>query len=126
MINNKIEKVKNFVKEHKESIIIGSLVTAYGLGSYIWGVVVGRKSVDVGKNDFIIKEGDSRLYNLFNNIYHRYGDKVTGTFTGMTSGGFKPEELGKLGNHMIDSGTPGDQKFTHFIAVGVTEEDENK
>lgn len=107
----KKEKVKKFWKEHQTEIVAG---IASGLTFLIgYGVCMH----DMKKANAVIVNDSIRKV-LFDS-HDKHGSTV-GLFTGITTNPVKPDDLGKLGEVMMELDTPKDAGFTHFIAIGPT------
>ena len=88
-------KVKKFMKEHGKDILVGIA----GGAIFVSGVIVGKKIVlnnlqsDVSLNKF----GE-----LMNNVRATVGNNKTGYLATYTPGEFTVDDLGKVGNVMIE------------------------
>lgn len=107
-----MKKVKDFIKEHKWTIINGAVGTVIGgtlcgLGCYAgYGYCLKHKTVLA---DGITKE-------VIDNAIEQYHNNLCVHGRAIHNGGYKPIELGRLGEDMMDTGAPADKVFTHFIA----------
>ena len=102
-----------FLKEHKKDIF-------YIAVSGVVGAVVYRAGVKhVYKNHTVVC--DSNINNILRNANYMYGTKNV-IYSKTTAIGFKPDELGKLGEAMsknaINNKVELPDVFTHFIAIG--------
>ena len=106
-----MKKVKDFIKEHKWTIIGGTVGGALcGLGCYAGYSYCFRHELvlDDGIAKNVIVDAIKR-YTYYTKVYGRAMEP---------DNGYKPTELGQLGKDMIKGGVPADKVFTHFIAIG--------
>ena len=107
-----VGKVKTFVKEHKKELLAG-------LGLVVVGSVVGYNGYKFKRR----LTGDIKLeykpiIDVLVDGQVRYNDK-NWISTIISNNIYKPEELGKLGEEIIESCSNGQNpEFTHFIAIG--------
>lgn len=106
-------KVMEFVKEHKKDIIYIAVIGAIGVVAFKAGVK------HVYKNHTVV--GDDIVAEVLCNANDIYGFKNV-RYAKTTSTGFKPSELGKLGEAMSKTAIKDKVElpdiFTHFIAIG--------
>ena len=106
------EKVKKYLKEHKKEIVRAGVIA----GSVTLGYIIGYKQWKNYIGDGVIVP-DSPLANHLLDAQKKY--KGCAAVCNVINGeGFKPSELGKLGEAAVGLGAPHDQTFTHFIAIG--------
>lgn len=107
------EKMKKFWEEHKKEVIVG----AVGAGVLVLGGVIGYEK---GFKKGILYtaeclENSGGIWTVLRDIPN--GTNVD-IFTGISDTPFTAEELGKLGERMIEEGATAQHVFTHFIALG--------
>lgn len=107
----KIDKVKKFCRKHKTK-----LAFLAGASLVCLGGIVGVLSDKANKTKFYKEHSYKVLSVLDDYLSKPRGDSKV--FGGAHTSGFKPSELGEIGNAMLELGCPTDQKFTHFIAIG--------
>lgn len=109
----KVNKVKIWIKEHSEKIILtGMLVAEAGIGLW-YGKKIG--AIKVYRDKIVLAKGTT-IEAVVKSIANTYPE---GSLTfGLIGAKYTPDQLGELGKVMINSGTPCDKNFTHFIAVG--------
>ena len=107
-------KVKEFTQKHKKG-----LQTVAITGLAVSGVYFGWKLCDVIKiGDGIILKSDSPVKYVLEDVKKTY-KTVTWAFGGINDNGLKPEQLGELGEAMINGANfVNGETFTHFIAIG--------
>lgn len=105
-------KVKTFVKEHKKELLAG-------LGLVVVGSIVGYNGYKFKRR----LTGDFKLeckpiMDVLVDSHVKYNDK-NWIYTVASDNVYKPEDLGKLGEEIIESCSNGQKPgFTHFIAIG--------
>lgn len=105
-------KVKTFVKEHKKELLVG-------LGLVVVGSVVGYNGYEFKRR----LTGDFKLEckpikDVLVDSQVKYNDKKW-LSTVVSDNVYKPEDLGKLGEEIIESCSNRQKpEFTHFIAIG--------
>lgn len=115
------EKAKGFLERNKFAIACGMISGFTCLIGYKWAM----HDMGVKKGDLIITNENLKLMIL--DAQNKYGgDKANMTvFQKLFDEAVKPEELGKLGEALIETNErlfPGTKPgtFTHFIAFGPT------
>ena len=103
-------KVKEFVKKHKDEIKFWSGIALIVGGSGFIGYYAGRNTFRPNE----IRVNNEVITNVFNDIQN--GTRV-GVFGGIAKTGVTPDQLGELGKIMVDSGVPNTRAFTHFVAI---------
>lgn len=115
------EKAKGFWERNKFTIACGAIAEIWYLFGYKWAI----HNMGVKKGDLIIT--NEYMKQMILDAQNKYGGKKNNmtVFQYMFNEAVKPEDLGKLGEALIDThekyfpGTkPG--SFTHFIAFGPT------
>lgn len=103
-------KVKIWIKEHSEEIKLGVVVAGVG----VWfGKKIGANKV---YRDETVLTAGTPVEAVVKSIANTYPEGCL-TF-GLIGARYTPDQLGELGKVMINSGTPCDKNFTHFIVVG--------
>lgn len=109
-----MERVKKFKEEHP--VLVKTVAT---VGVLTVGCVVGWKGctmIQKRKGDLLIS-GKDPIAKLIRGAMTVY-PTVCGVYTGIETDGYTPEQLGKIGELMIECGVPETEKLTHFIAIG--------
>lgn len=109
----KMEKIKNYLKEHKTEILIGVGVTVVAIGGAALGFYAGRNYF--GKDEFRVN--NKVITKVFRSIPN---GTMVNTFGGIAADPLKIGDLGALGEFMAKIGVPEEDAFTHFIAIGKT------
>ncbi len=109
-----MKKVKDFIKEHKWTIIngtVGAVIggTLCGLGCYAGYKYCLRHETILA--DGVIKDVIENSVKRYGNVTRIYGRATL-------NDGYKPIELGLLGEDMVKVGVPADKIFTHFVIMG--------
>ena len=106
-------EVMEFLKKHEKDILYLTVAGVMGAVAYRAGVK------HVYKNHIVV--GDSCIADVLQNAHDIYGIKNI-KYAKTTSIGFKPTELGKLGEAMLKTAIKDEVElpdaFTHFIAIG--------
>ena len=104
-----LEKVKVYFKDHKEEICglicIGGLCGASAVFGYEMYSLCHKDELAIANNPIARVIIDAR------------NQGIDGVFTSQNIIAAKPDELGRLGEDMINTGVPDDYTFTHFIAI---------
>lgn len=115
------EKAKGFWERNKLAIGAGAIA---GIGCLV-GYKAALHDIGAKKGDLIITNENLKLMIL--DAQNKYGGKKTNmtVFQKLFDEAVKPEDLGKLGEAMIETNEklfPGTKpgSFTHFIAFGPT------
>ena len=109
-----MERVKKIKEEHP---VLVKTVAAVGVLTV--GCVVGWKGRAIFQNwkgDLLIG-GKDPIAKLIREAKAVYPDKCS-LYAGIVKDGYTPQQLGKIGEHMIECGVPETEKLTHFIAIG--------
>lgn len=107
-------EVMEFLKGHKTDILYLTIAGVMGAVTYRAGVK------HVYKNHAVV--GDNIVAEVLGNADDVYGTKKVRYADTTTPMGFKPSELGKLGEAMSETAIKNKVElpdiFTHFIAIG--------
>lgn len=106
-------KVKIWIKEHSEEIILtGMLVAEAGIGVW-YGKKIGANKV---YRDKTVLTAGTLVEAVVKSVANTYPEGHSSF--GLIDARYTPDQLGELGKVMINSGAPCDKNFTHFIVVG--------
>ena len=115
------EKAKGFWERNKFAIACGAIAEIGYLFGYKWAI----HNMGVKKGDLIIT--NEYMKQMILDAQNKYGGKKNNmtVFQYMFNEAVKPEDLGKLGEALIETNEkclPGTKpgSFTHFIAFGPT------
>ena len=103
------KNLKEFWKEYEPEIIVGACV----VGSALVGAAVGYQVC--AWNGAVVRSNPTKKVLL--DTIKKYPEGHC-AFGGIHNSGLTAMELGKLGEKMVECGTPSDVPFTHFILYG--------
>lgn len=111
--------VKDFIKNHKKTILIGvGVVTGLALGIYGTNKFISnRKMVKTGVNLRACPPFDDVIADTLEDAYITYPGRHTTRSFIYEGDPVRTDELGILGEMLIKDGKK-DETFTHFIAIG--------
>lgn len=114
MKNKMKNKVKIWIKDHSEEIILDAVVAVAGVGVGVWfGNKIGANKV---YRDKTVLTAGTTIEAVVKSVANTYQEGCL--MFGLINAKYTPDQLGELGKQMINSGAPCDKNFTHFIAVG--------
>lgn len=105
---------KTFIEEHKTGLIIAGSVGLVVLSGF-----VGWKMCDkVLSGKYLMMKRGNNITDTLISMKADFPDTQASFIRTNINEGFKINDLGKLGEVMMECGAPGDSDMTHFILVG--------